>query len=103
MTYESVSVELKSPARIILAPCFWQSNEYTALVVAIVLSRSLGKYAVINHTVSFPQVTCTCDTLVSLDASVTSSCVRVAAPCDLIPLVDEWQLQVSAGVVSFSM
>ena len=37
---------------------------------------------------------------VSLEVLLTSSLVRVAAPWDLIPLVEGWQLQVSVGVES---
>ena len=60
----------------------------------------LGKYAVITHIVSFSHFTCTSDTFVSLEVLLTSSLVRVAAPWDLIPLVEGWQLQVSVGVES---
>ena len=42
-------------------------------------------------------------TFALLDASVTPSCVKVAAPCNLIPLVEEWQLHVLVGVVSVYM
>ena len=57
-----VSVELKSPARMTLAPCFWRSMASTALTVAMVSGSSLGKYAVITHSVSFSHFTCTSDT-----------------------------------------
>ena len=75
-----VSVELKSPARMTLAPCFCRSMVSTALTVAMVSGSSLGKYAVITHSVSFSHFTCTSDTFVSLEALLTSSLVRVAAP-----------------------
>ena len=95
-----VSVELKSPARMTLAPCFCWSMASTALTVSMVPVSSLGKFAVITQSVSFSHFTCTSDTFVSLEALLTSSLVRVAAPWDLTPLVEGWQLQVSVGVES---
>ena len=95
-----ISVDLKSPARMTLAPCFCWSMASTALTVAMVAGSSLGKYAVITHSVSYSHFTCTSDTFVSLEALLTSSLDRVAAPWDLIPLFDRWQLQVSVGVES---
>ena len=93
-----VSMELKSPARMTLAPCFCRSMASTALTVAMVPGSSLGKYAVITHSVSFSHFTCISDTSVSLKVLLTSSLVRVAAPWDLTHLVEGWQLQVSVGV-----
>ena len=75
-----VSVELKSPARMILAPCFCWSMASTALTVAMVPGSSLGNYAVITYSVSFSHFTCTNDTFVSLEALLTSSLFRVAYP-----------------------
>ena len=75
-----VSVELKSPAMMTLAPCFLRSMASTALTVAMVPGSLLGKYAVTNHTNSFSQATCTKVTFVSVVASLASRRVRVAAP-----------------------
>ena len=38
-----------------------------------------------------------------LDAPSVAMRVKVAAPCDLLPSSDEWQLQVSEGVEKFSL
>ena len=54
----------------------------------------------LKHSVSFSHFICTSDTFVLLEALLTSSLVRVAAPWDLIPLVEGWQLHVSFGVES---
>ena len=70
----------------------------TALTVAMVSGSSLGKYAMITHSVSFSHFTCTSDTFVSLEALLTSNLVRVAAPWDLIPLVEAWQEKSSVKI-----
>ena len=57
----------------------------------------------ISHTALFSQSTFTCNTFVLLDAPSTTMRVKVAAPCDLLPSSDEWQLHVSDGVVIFSL
>ena len=57
----------------------------------------------ISHTALLSHSTFTCDTLVLLDAPSVAMHVKVAAPCDLLPSSDEWQLHESEGVEKFSL
>ena len=57
----------------------------------------------ISHTALLSHSTFTCNTLVLLDAPSVAMRVKVAAPCDLLPSSDEWQLHVSDGVEIFSL